>query len=308
MMDLFRTLPRPAAPRARLRLEPLEERAVPATFDISVIARNLAAPTGIAVDTDGDLVFTQLPTPGVGGSNGGSNSVNELVFTRGTTAIATLFAGEPEPTNIVVGRDGDLYWTCRSAGVIVMQDPSGNREVLVRGLRNPTGIAIDPTGRFLYYTEQPTPGVDGASGGFNSVSRLNLRNGRITVLARGLSEPTDIAVDNRGNVFWTDRTDGTIVQMNRAGRMKVVLSGLDSPEGLAMRGQTLYFTEVPTPGVSGANGGRNTVNSYNLRTGERVVIDRGDPEPTDIAVTRDGDVYWTCTSAGVIVFADLICE
>jgi hypothetical protein len=36
------------------------------------------------------------------------------------------------------------------------------------------------------------------------------------------------------------------------------------------------------------------------------VIHEGDPEPTDVAVARNGNVYWTCTSAGVIVEAKRI--
>ena len=39
-------------------------------------------------------------------------------------------------------------------------------------------------------------------------------------------------------------------------------------------------------------------------TSKRIaVIHRGDPEPTDVAVARNGNVYWTCSSAGVIVEA-----
>jgi hypothetical protein len=40
-----------------------------------------------------------------------------------------------------------------------------------------------------------------------------------------------------------------------------------------------------------------------LRSGEVTLLHAGDPEPTDVAVARNGNVYWTCTSAGVIVEA-----
>ncbi len=40
-----------------------------------------------------------------------------------------------------------------------------------------------------------------------------------------------------------------------------------------------------------------------LETVERRIVNEGDPEPTDVAVARHGSVYWTCTSAGVIVEA-----
>ena len=65
----------------------------------------------------------------------------------------------------------------------------------------------------------------------------------------------------------------------------------------------LYFTEVPTPGIPGSAGGLNRVSKLNLRTTKVSLIHAGDPEPTDVTVARNGNVYWTCTSAGVIVEA-----
>jgi hypothetical protein len=58
--------------------------------------------------------------------------------------------------------------------------------------------------------------------------------------------------------------------------------------------------------MSGQMGGMNRVSRLNLETGEVNIVDFGDPEPTDIAVSANGDLYWTCSSAGVIVEATLI--
>ena len=38
-----------------------------------------------------------------------------------------LHQGEPEPTDIVVSRNGALYWTRKSAGVIVEAKRTGRR-------------------------------------------------------------------------------------------------------------------------------------------------------------------------------------
>ena len=85
---------------------------------------------------------------------------------------------------------------------------------------------------------------------------------------------------------------------------RVVARGLHKPTGIAIRGNdTIYFTEVPTPGVSGNNGGANKVSAFDLETSELELVDAGDPEPTDITVAPNGSVFWTCTSAGVIVQA-----
>jgi hypothetical protein len=58
--------------------------------------------------------------------------------------------------------------------------------------------------------------------------------------------------------------------------------------------------------MSGQMGGMNRASELNLETGEVKIVNFGDPEPTDIAVNSKGDLYWTCTSAGVIIEATLI--
>ena len=93
---------------------------------------------------------------------------------------------------------------------------------------------------------------------------MKLSGGTTTVIARDLKKPYGLATDYLGN---------------------------------------LYFTEVPTPGVSGANGGKNKVSKLTLKTGKITVVDAGDPDPIDVAAHPDGTVYWTCRSAGVIVEA-----
>ena len=44
---------------------------------------------------------------------------------------------------------------------------------------------------------------------------------------------------------------------------------------------------------------------YDLSSGDLTLVHAGDPEPTDITVARNGRLYWTCSSAGVIVEASL---
>src|SRR5262249_54851346 len=152
-----------------------------------VIARGLARPTGIAVNARGDLFFTQLPTPGVPGSMGGLNTVSMLDARTGQ--ITTLAAGEPEPTFIAVDHQGDLYWTCKSAGVILTLPRGASAPQLVLGgLPRPSGIAIDDNGAdhgTVYFTEVPTPGV---AGGMNGVFAFDGET--ITTLHMGEPAPT----------------------------------------------------------------------------------------------------------------------
>jgi hypothetical protein len=69
----------------------------------------------------------------------------------------------------------------------------------------------------------------------------------------------------------------------------------------------LYFSEVPTPGRTASQGGRNRVVKYDFSSRAMTLVHFGHPEPTDVAVAADGSsVYWTCATAGVIARADRV--
>jgi hypothetical protein len=272
-------------------------------YTTQVVARNLQRPTGVAVSLNGQVYFTELPTPGVGGAAGGTNTVNILNPKNGK--IRNLTTGEPEPTNLAVNICRDVYWTCKSAGVILsLEQGRGNPKLIASGLDKPTGIAAYPLGQGLLFTEVPTPAQSGANGGRNAVYSFFEGSGQEFLLDFGDPQPSDVAVDLFGNVYWTCTSAGVIVR--RTGNTTTVIAqNLDKPYGLATdyRGN-LFFTEVPTPGVSGANGGRNKVSMLKLSTGAITVINEGDPDPIDVSVAPFGTtVYWTCRSAGVIIEA-----
>jgi hypothetical protein len=266
-------------------------------YSISVVADGLASPTGITVRGSGIVIFTEIPTPGEGG---GANGVKSLDLVSGT--ITTLHTGEPEPVNIALGPGNNLYWTCRSAGVILRRAPDGTVTPFLTDLQQPSGISVDRGGN-VYFTQLPTPGVPGSEGGTNTVSVFD--GAMTTVLTTGEPEPTDIVVSRNGTAYWTCRSAGVILQRTPDGTVSLLLGGLNKPKGIALdqRGEHLYFTEVPTPGVPGSMGGGNFVWKVDLATRARTIVHFGDPEPTDVAVAKNGKVYWTCTSAGVIVEA-----
>jgi streptogramin lyase len=150
------------------------------------------------------------------GTAGGTNGV---FASKDGVNIETINMGEPEPVDVTVAPNGDLYWTCRTAGVILKRDAkSGMISVLLSGLKKPTGITIDRKGRNLYYTEVPTPGVSGAKGGMNRVVKYDLKNERMTVVNMGDPEPTDVAVASDGTVYWTCSSAGVIVEASRVRR------------------------------------------------------------------------------------------
>ena len=265
-------------------------------YKFRVVASGLSRPTGIAVGGWKTVYFTEIPTPGTGG---GQNGVSALDLDSGQVEV--LHRGEPEPTNIAVSRDEEIYWTCKSAGVILKMDDDGVTTPVLTGLDKPSGISIGRRGT-VYFTEIPTPGTPGSAGGQNSVSSFN--GTTKTIVSSGEPEPTDVVVSRDGSLYWTCKTAGVILERHN-GQTSVLLGGLYSPTGIALdrRGENLYFTEVPTPGVAGKDGGANRVSVLNLGSQRVRVIHSGDPEPTDVAVAPNGNVYWTCSSAGVIVEA-----
>ena len=263
------------------------------SYQFHVIASGLHRPLGIAVSGKRTIYFTEVPTPGVAA---GSNSVSKLNLKTGERTI--LHAGEPEPTNIALGRDGEVYWTCKSAGVILVQDEDGETRMFLSGLSRPTGIAVDRD-ELVWFTTIPDPGIPG---GRNLVAASD--GAVIFTRHMGDPEPTDVVVGPHRAAYWTCKSAGVILmQVNDV--TTVLLSGLDHPTGIALdhEGKRLFFTEVPTPGVPGSAGGRNKVWEVDLRSLDRHLVHEGDPEPTDVAVAKNGNVYWTCTSAGVIVEA-----
>jgi DNA-binding beta-propeller fold protein YncE len=265
------------------------------SYTVTVLASGLNKPTGIALNHD-VLYFTEVPDPGIAG---GMNAVKKLDLDDGT--ITTLHTGEPQPVNIAVARDGSIYWACLSAGVILKQDENGLTTFFLTGLPEPSGIAIDRKGT-IFFTEVPMPGVAGGTNGVFSTTD----GATIQTLHMGEPEPVEITVARNGDLYWTCRSAGVILWRSAAdGMVRTLLSGLNKPTGITIdhKGHNLYFTEVPTPGVSGASGGANKVSKYNLPTGHVSLVHFGDPQPNAVAVAHDGTVYWTCTSAGVILVA-----
>ena len=293
---LLRSLPFPT-PLLTTALVGIVSQLAPAqAYNTAVLVRNLMRPTGIVAAADGTLYITEVPQPG---QMGGNNMVSRIAVGGAKTV---LVAGESDPTHIARHADGTLYWTCGSAGVI-QRFANGMRTTLINQLANPSGVAVGATG-IVYFTQVPTPGQNGMNGGRNTVNSWTMAGTQ--TITMGEPEPRDIAVDANGNLFWTCKSANVILWRNAStGMVSPLLRGLDKPSGIAVDAHgAIYFTEVPTPGMNAMNGGRNRVTRYVPATQTLTLIDFGDPEPFDVAVSSDGNtVYWTCTSANVIVRA-----
>jgi DNA-binding beta-propeller fold protein YncE len=276
-----------------------------ANYHISVVASGLHWPRGIVALDDDIVFFSQVPTPGVPGSRGGSNTVDALDIPSGERL--TIATGEPEPTFLALNKQHQLFWTCKSAGVIATTDFEHGITVLLSGLNHPSGIAVDRWNN-IYFTTLPTPGLPASMGGSNTVEVFDGTSS--TVLEFGNPEPTAVTVDRLGNAYWTCKSAGVILKRDATGTITHLLTGLHKPTGIALDhlAQNLFFTEVPTPGIPGSSGGQNKVWRLNLVSMDLTLVHGGDPEPFSVTVAPGGAVFWTCSSAGVIVEAQPVDE
>ncbi|MEM1067930.1 MAG: hypothetical protein AAGG48_27160 [Planctomycetota bacterium] len=271
------------------------------SFDTQILIDGLDQPTGITVDPYGNLYYTTVPTPGVAG---GDNQVVRYSLLSGRTRV--ISTGEPEPVNLANDFFGNVYWTCKTAGVILRSRRFGRGEpqLVLDGLSQPSGIASHPFPGFIAHTEVPSPGEFGADNEV-SVAFQFFRRWFDFPVSDGEPEPVDVAMAFDGTLYWTCKTAGVILKRSPAGEIELVLDNLPAPSGIDVDSYgRIYWTEVPTPGVFGTDGGTNRVLRYDPSSGETVVISEGEPEPIDVTVTPSGGtVYWTCRTAGVIIAA-----
>ena len=80
------------------------------------------------------------------------------------------------------------------------------------------------------------------------VNKLRLPNGfNIEVYAAGLTNARSLRVDDQGNVYVSTRTIGkvyAITDKNGKKEIKTLATGLNSPNGIALRNATLYIAEI----------------------------------------------------------------
>ncbi|WP_291272204.1 PKD domain-containing protein [Geothrix sp.] len=263
-----------------------------APFSFSVVASGLSKPTGIALADNRSLVISQQPAAPLDASL--------ARIDLGTGSVGLIAGGAAVQSGFAANRAGRLYWVDAQKGALMTQSrAAGSPTVLHAGGMLPTTtIAVDAANRvYLAGT---------AAQGGNGVAAVLVRGASPTAIPDPSGpDKTVLVAASSGDLYWTSRAAGLIYHRSPDGKGSVLVTGLKSPQGLALgpAEDVLYFTEVPTPGKDAAAGGTNTVSALDLATLSRTVIHRGDPEPTGVAVAANGSVYWTSTSRGLVLVA-----
>ena len=211
-----------------------------------------------------------------------------------------------------------IYWITPEGSIL-----GGDKTFFVDlGFQNATSLALDSTGRKVYWTEQtgrhagrvkranldgsnqqtlatlqraPTDiAVDTAgrrlywANSRGRIQRANLNGKQIKTLIENLSSPDNIALDvSGGKLYWTEQSN-RIRRANLNGKnIQNVTIGLKSLSSIAIAGNKLYWTEQSKVKCANLDGsGIQTLATFTLQSA-----------PTSIAVdTADSKIYWVSSS------------
>jgi hypothetical protein len=242
--------------------------------DIQVLAPDLGvAPDGIAIDPINRHIFWTY----MGSSHEGEDffvndgSIERVDFDGGNLTTIVPTGGTFTPKQMQCDAEhGYIYW-CDREGMRVMRartDGSAVTVLVQTGAteaerhdrrRHCVGVAVDPVGGFLYWTQKGKP--DGDEGRILRAA-LELPAGAdpanrpdIEVLFEDLPEPIDLEwVEETGHLYWTDRggppTGNTlnraVIRPGQPMIREIILTGLHEGIGLAIdrRNKRVFVSDL----------------------------------------------------------------
>ncbi|XP_042909584.1 low-density lipoprotein receptor-related protein 4 [Parasteatoda tepidariorum] len=143
-----------------------------------------------------------------------------------------------------------LYWTDSGTHRIEVSNLDGAmRTILIwESLGKPRDIVVDPTSGFMYWTDW---------GDYPKIERSGMDGSqRTVVIDRNLTWPNCLAIDQeRKKLYWTDAGTRTIEMVDYDGRNRQVLISLALPHpfGLALYGDSIYWTDWTEHNIQSAN-------------------------------------------------------
>jgi predicted outer membrane repeat protein len=209
---------RATARRARLGLEHLEDRAVPAVFNVNSLADVLSPP---------DTVVTLRSAIEMANATPGSNTINLTV--AGTYKITLPGAGEDNNAtgdfDVIPNADspaGSTLTIRNASGGTVVVD--GNHLDRVFDI-NPNDVAAPAQFTVVLQgftirngVAQPGDGAAGSGGGIRDQGNVNLTLTNVTVTDnRATADGGGIAMENGASTFWTLTLNNSTITNNRSG-------------------------------------------------------------------------------------------
>ena len=209
-----------------------------------------------------EVVPGQFELPGgvavIGNTLYTANLGQVIGWNRKTRAKTSLFraafgATEFPPTTSVVAWGEHLLLMSSLSGQVMVWDPLTDTPITQNLLASPTDA--EPFDGGLLVT-QGTPGGE--------IVRMSADLSETEVIA---SVPGATGLASRGDdVYLSDNDSGTVLRIIKKGAAlvtpEVVFSGLAAPEGIDIKGNTMYVVEA----------GTETLTSINMKTGARATI------------------------------------
>ena len=197
----------------------------------------LNKPRGIAVDKDGNVYIADQLTNRVRKVD---RKGNITTVAGGTASAAAQSVQLNSPAGVAVDASGDLYIVDQASNTVRMIDSTGaistfagggSENVRARGvatealLNNPTGIAVDSTGRVLV-----------SEAGNHAVTAVN-ESGRISTISDQVNDARAVAVDGLGNIYVADAAKSRILKIDMTGVVTTVagtgVAGFEGDGGAA---------------------------------------------------------------------------
>jgi streptogramin lyase len=217
---------------------------------------SLGEPSGVAVDSAGDVFVSDY----------GNNQVLELPAGSGSQ-VTLPFTGVSAPYGLAVNTAGDVFVAEHNNRVVELPAGGGSQVTLpFSGLESPWGVAVDSAGDVFvaeHYNNRvvelpagggsqvtlPFTGLSATTGvavdsagdvlvndyGHNRVVELLHGGSQVTLPFSGLSTPTGVAVDSAGDVFVTDYFNNRVLELPRGGsQVTLPFTSLNGADGVAV--------------------------------------------------------------------------
>ena len=235
----------------RVRMGSIESAPFPIALGMQ-IADNLHPVANPAVDSEGNIFVT------FSGQRGQKVPVSLYKITA-SHVVKPFITELMNPTGMAVGRDSNLYVSCRNDGTVHRISPDGRAMQWIEGMGIATGLAFDKAGNlyvgdrsgtifkigadreiFVFATLEPSMSayhlafsptgdlfVTGpTSSSFDRVYKISPA-GEVHVFFRGLGRPQGLAFDRRGNLYVAASLSGKrgVVRLTPKAEAEVVIGG-----------------------------------------------------------------------------------